>query len=104
MASPDTGGARVGTCWVVGAADQVEEVGLPEVRIVVEVGEGAWVEEFGGIEVPVRVGAGDVGTDAAAGAGGVGAVDDDGTSSRTEGVVNGEATRTVGAVERGGAW
>ena len=41
MASPDTGGARMGTCWVVGAADKVEEVGLPEVRIVVEVGEGA---------------------------------------------------------------
>ena len=41
MASPDTGGARVGTRWVVGAADQVEEVGLPEVRIVVKVGEGA---------------------------------------------------------------
>ena len=104
MASPDTGGARMETCWVVGAADKVEEAGLPEVMIVVEVGEGAWVEEFGGIEVPVRVGAGDVGTDAAAGAGGVGAVDDDGTSSRTEGVVNGEATRTVGAVEKSGAW
>ena len=104
MVSPYTGGARVGICWVVGAADQVEEVGLPEVRIVVEVGEGAWVEEFRGIEVPVRVGAGDVGTDAAAGAGKVGAVDDDGTSSRTGEVVNGEATRTVGAVEEAGVW
>ena len=31
------------------------------------------MEEFGGIEVPVRVGAGDVGTDAAAGAGDVAA-------------------------------
>ena len=41
MASPDTGGARMGTCWVVGTADKVEGVGLPEVRIVVEVGEGA---------------------------------------------------------------
>ena len=92
------------TCWVVGAADEVEEAGMPEVMIVVEVGEGAWVEQFGGIEVPVRVGAGDVGTDAAAGAGGVGAVDDDGMWSRTEEVVNGEATRTIGAVERGGAW
>ena len=104
MVSPYTGGARVGICWVVGAADQVEEVGLPEVRIVVKVGEGAWVEEFRGIEVPVRVGAGDVGTDTAAGAGGVGAVDDDGTSSRTEEVVNGEATRTDVAVERSGTW
>ena len=65
MASPDTGGARMETCWVVGAADEVEEVGLPEVMIVVEVGEGAQVEEFEGIEVPVRVGAGDVGTDTA---------------------------------------
>ena len=37
MASPDTGGARGETCWVVGAADEVEEVGLPEVMIVVEV-------------------------------------------------------------------
>ena len=36
-------------------------MGLPEVRIVVEVGEGTWVEEFGGIEVPVRVEMGDVG-------------------------------------------
>ena len=61
------------TCWVVGAADEVEEVGLPELMIVVEVGEGAQVEEFEGIEVPVRVGAGDVGTDAAAGAGDVAA-------------------------------
>ena len=115
MASPDTGGARVGTCWVVGAADQVEEVGLPEVRIVVEVGEGAWVEEFRGIEVPVRVGAGDVGTDAVAGAGdvaaeetagagGVGAVVDGGASSGTGEVVTGEATRTVGTVEETGAW
>ena len=104
MASPDTGGARMETCWAVGAADEVEEAGMPEVMIVVEVGEGAWVEEFGGIEVPVRVGAGDVGTDAAAGAGGVGAVDDDGTSSRTGEVVNGEATRTVGAVEETGVW
>ena len=92
------------TCWAVGAADEVEEAGMPEVMIVVEVGEGAWVEEFGGIEVPVRVGAGDVGTDAAAGAGEVGAVDDDGTSSRTGEVVNGEATRTVGAVEETGVW
>ena len=41
MASRDTGGARMGTCWVVGAADKVEEVGLPEVMIVVEVGKGA---------------------------------------------------------------
>ena len=41
MVSPYTGGARVGICWVVGAADQVEEVGLPEVMIVVEVGDGA---------------------------------------------------------------
>ena len=64
----------------------------------VEVGEGAWVEEFGGIEVPVRVETGDVGTDAAAGAGKVGAVDDDGTSSGTGEVVTDEATRTVGAV------
>ena len=40
-ASQDTGGAGVETCWVVGAADKVEEVGLPEVMIVVEVGEGA---------------------------------------------------------------
>ena len=92
------------TCWVVGAADEVEEVGLPEVMIVVEVGEGARVEEFEGIKVPVRVGAGDVGTDAAAGAGGIGAVDDDGASSGTEEVVNGEATGTVGAVEKSGAW
>ena len=92
------------TCWVVGAADEVEEVGLPELMIVVEVGEGARVEEFEGIEVPVRVGAGHVGTDTAAGAGGVGAVDDDGTSSRTEEVVNGKATRTDGAVERSGTW
>ena len=60
--------------------------------------------EFGGIEVPVRVGAGDVGTDAAAGAGEVGAVDDDGTSLRMGEVVNGEATRTVGAVEETGVW
>ena len=37
VASPDTGGARVETCWVVGAADEVEEVGLPEVVMVVEV-------------------------------------------------------------------
>ena len=129
MVSPYTGGARVGICWVVGAADQVEEVGLPEVRIVVEVGEGAWVEEFRGIEVPVRVGAGDVGTDAAAGAGdvaagetagvgdvgtdavagagdvaaeetaGVGDVVDGGVSSGTGKVVTGKATRAVGAVE-----
>ena len=62
------------------------------------------MEEFGGIEVPVRVGAEDVGTGAAAGAGEVGAVDEDGTSSRTKEVVNGEATRTVGAVEETGAW
>ena len=73
-------------------------MGLPEVRIVVKVGEGAWVEEFGGIEVPVRVGAGDVGTDAAAGAGGVGAVVDGGVPSGTGEVVTDEATRTVGAV------
>ena len=104
MASPDTGGARMETCWVVGAADEVEEAGMPEVMIVVEVGEGAWVEEFGGIEVPVRVGAGDVGTDAAAGAGGVGAVVDVGVSSGTGEVVTGEATRTVGAVEETGVW
>ena len=100
MASPDTGGARMETCWAVGAADEVEEAGMPEVMIVVEVGEGAWVEEFGGIEVPVRVGAGDVGTDT----GGVGAVDDGGASSGTEEVVNGEATRTVGVVEETGVW
>ena len=104
MASPDTGGARMETCWVVGAADEVEEAGMPEVMIVVEVGEGVWGEEFEGIEVPVRVGAGDVGTDAAAGAGGVGAVDDGRASSGTEAVVDGEATRTVGAVEKSGAW
>ena len=41
VASPDIGGARMGTCWVVGAADKVEEAGLPELMIVVEVGEGA---------------------------------------------------------------
>ena len=41
MASPDTGGARMETCWVVGAADKVEEVGLLAVMMVVGVGEGA---------------------------------------------------------------
>ena len=103
------------TCWAVGAADEVEETGMPEVMIVVEVGEGAWVEEFGGIEVPVRVGAGDVGADAAAGAGDVaaeetagagevGAVVDGGVSSGTGVVVTGEATRTVGGVEETGVW
>ena len=56
------------------------------------------MEEFGGIEVPVRVGAGVGGTDAATGAGKVGAVDGDGTSSRTGVVVTDEATRTVGTV------
>ena len=104
MASPDTGGARMETCWAVGAADEVEEAGMPEVMIVVEVGEGAWVEEFGGIEVPVRVGAGDVGTDAAAGAGGVGAVVGGVVPSGTGEVVTGEAARTVGAVEETGIW
>ena len=104
-------------------------MGLPEVRILVEVGEGAWVEEFGGIEVPVRVemgdvgadaavgagdvaaeetaGVGDVGTDAAVGAGdvaaeetaGVGDVVDGGVSSGTGEVVTGKATRAVGAIE-----
>ena len=88
------------------------------------------MEEFGGIEVPVRVGAGDVGTDAAAGAGdvaagetarvgdvgtdavagagdvaaeetaGVGDVVDGGVSSGTGKVVTGKATRAVGAVEK----
>ena len=82
-------------------------MGLPEVRIVVEVGEGAWVEEFGGIEVPVRVETGDIGTDAAVGAGdvaaeetaGVGDVVDGGVSSGTGEVVTGKATRAVGAIE-----
>ena len=94
----------------------------------VEVGEGTWVEEFGGIEVPVRVemgdvgadaavgagdvaaeetaGVGDVGTDAAVGAGdvaaeetaGVGDVVDGGVSSGTGEVVTGETTRAVEAV------
>ena len=97
------------TCWVVGAADEVEEVWLPEMVMVVEVDEDARVEEFEGIEVTVRVGAvvgvgtvwgaGDVEADAAAGAGEVGAFGDGGASSGTGDVVNGEATRTVGAVE-----
>ena len=66
------------------------------------------MEEFGGIEVPVRVGAGDVGTDAVAGAGDVAAeetaevgdVVDGGVSSGTGKVVTGKATRAVGAVEK----
>ena len=92
------------TCWAVGAADEVEEAGMPEVMIVVEVGEGAWVEEFGGIEVPVRVGAGDVGTDAAAGAGDVAAeetagVGDVGTDAVAgAGDVAAEETAKVGEV------
>ena len=106
-ASQNTGGAGVETCWVVGAADEVEEVWLPEMVMVVEVDEDARVEEFEGIEVTVRVGAvvgvgtvwgaGDVEADEAAG--GVGAVGDGEASSGTEEVVNGEAARTVGAVE-----
>ena len=83
--------------------------------------------EFGGIEVPVRVGAGDVGTDAAAGAGDVAAgetagvgdvgtdavagagdvaaeetagVGDVGTDAVAGKVVTGKATRAVGAVEK----
>ena len=95
------------TCWVVGAADEVEEVWLPEMVMVVEVDEDARVEEFEGIEVTVRVGAVvDVGTvrrtgDVKAGeaAGGVEAVDDGEASLRTEDVVSGEAARKVGAVE-----
>ena len=98
------------TCWVVGAADEVEEVWLPEMVMVVEVDEDARVEEFEGIGVPGRVGAvvgvgtvwgaGGVEADAAAGAGGVGAMVDGGVSSGTGEVVTGEATRTVGAVEK----
>ena len=95
------------TCWVGGAADEVEEVWLPEMVMVVEVDEDARVEEFEGSEVTVRVGAVvDVGTvrrtgDVKAGeaAGGVEAVDDGEVSLRTEDVVNGEAARKVGAVE-----
>ena len=83
-------------------------MGLPEERIVVEVGEGAWVEEFGGIEVPVRVEVGDVGTDAAVGAGDVAAEEtagvgdvgtDGGASSGTGEIVTGKAIRAVGALE-----
>ena len=47
------------------------------------------MEEFGGIEVPVRVEMGDVGVDAAVGAGDVAA----------EETVTGKATRAVGAIE-----
>ena len=56
-ASQDTGGAGVETCWVVGAADEVVEVWMPEMVMVVEVDKDARVEEFEGIEVTVRVGA-----------------------------------------------
>ena len=105
-ASQNTGGAGVETCWVVGAADEVEEVWLPEMVMVVEVAEDARVEEFEGIEVTVRVGAvvgvgtvwgaGDVEADEATG--GVGAVGDGEASSGTEEVVSGEAARRAWAV------
>ena len=79
-------------------------MGLPEVRIVVEVSEGAWVEEFGGIEVPVRVEMGDVGVDAVVGTGDVAAeeiagVGDVGTEAAMgAGDVAAEETAAVGAV------
>ena len=95
------------TFWVGGAADEVEEVWMPEVVVVVEVDEDARVGEFEGSEATGRVGAvADVGTvrrtgnvEAGEAAGGVEAVDDGEASLRTEEVVSGEAARKVGAVE-----